>query len=271
MNNEPLVSILIPNYNYGKYLEQTLDSAFSQTYRNIEVIFSDNCSTDNSIKVAAKYLDKGLIINKRLFNTWFYYDTAFAFCRGKYFMVLCSDDLLRPHFIEQAVSIMENYQNVGFVMGERDYITSDNKTIELDYFFNRSFWCPGEDMLPIFIMTDVGMAVQSLIRRESFINAGKYDTEADFACIDRELWFRLSMVSDYAYIRKKTSLYRIHKDSETVSHKDDMFTAIALYNVVHSMLEWSEIRGYNKVLDRKEAAYKKLSEMFYQYAYSCIM
>jgi glycosyltransferase involved in cell wall biosynthesis len=270
MDKKPLVSVLIPNYNHEKFLRFSIESAFSQTYKNIEVIFSDNCSTDDSIKIAMEYLDRGLIINKRPLNTWFYYDTAFAFCRGKYFMVLCADDCIRPDFINTAVTVMEEYNTVGFVQGERDYITENGEIIELDYFFNQSFMCPGIEMLPIYVLTDVGMAVQTLIRRESFVNAGQYDTDADYSCIDRELWFRLAMVSDYAYIREKTSLYRVHKNSNMELYTGNMFTAVAMYNVVRSMFEWAEIRGYSKVLKRREEAYKKLSEIFYQHINSCL-
>ena len=51
-SKKPLVSILIPNYNYGKYLGYCLDSVIDQTYRDFEVIFRDNASTDRSFKIA---------------------------------------------------------------------------------------------------------------------------------------------------------------------------------------------------------------------------
>lgn len=52
------VSILIPNYNYGCYLSECFDSILNQTYNDIEVIFSDNASTDDSMKIAESYRDK---------------------------------------------------------------------------------------------------------------------------------------------------------------------------------------------------------------------
>jgi len=53
----PLVSIIIPNYNHARYLEQRLDSVFNQTYQNFEVIILDDCSTDNSLEIIEKYKD----------------------------------------------------------------------------------------------------------------------------------------------------------------------------------------------------------------------
>ena len=54
----PLLSVLIPNYNYGNYLGYCLESLLSQTYNNFEVLFSDNRSTDNSFEIAEEYRKK---------------------------------------------------------------------------------------------------------------------------------------------------------------------------------------------------------------------
>ena len=55
---EPLVSIVIPNYNYGQYLRECFDSILAQTYTNYEVIFRDNASTDDSFQIAMEYYYK---------------------------------------------------------------------------------------------------------------------------------------------------------------------------------------------------------------------
>lgn len=55
INKQPLVSILIPNYNYAKYLQHCLDSVVNQTYKNIEIIIQDNASTDNSYEIMLEY------------------------------------------------------------------------------------------------------------------------------------------------------------------------------------------------------------------------
>ena len=57
MTNTPLVSIIIPNYNHARYLKQRLESIFNQTYQNFEVIFLDDCSTDNSSDIIEQYKD----------------------------------------------------------------------------------------------------------------------------------------------------------------------------------------------------------------------
>ena len=57
IENYGLVSIVMPNYNGAAYLRETIDSVLAQTYENWEILFVDDCSTDNSIELAEKYQD----------------------------------------------------------------------------------------------------------------------------------------------------------------------------------------------------------------------
>ena len=52
------IGIIIPNYNYEEWIDKCLTSIANQTYKNFEVIFCDDCSTDNSVNIAYKYVEK---------------------------------------------------------------------------------------------------------------------------------------------------------------------------------------------------------------------
>jgi teichuronic acid biosynthesis glycosyltransferase TuaG len=57
-NNNPLVSVLIPSYNSSKFIKDTLDSVVKQTYKNLEIVVSDDASSDDTLNIVKKYKDK---------------------------------------------------------------------------------------------------------------------------------------------------------------------------------------------------------------------
>lgn len=57
MNNTPFFSIIVPNYNNGTLLDKSLKSILNQTFQNYELIFIDDCSTDNSVEIAKKIFE----------------------------------------------------------------------------------------------------------------------------------------------------------------------------------------------------------------------
>ena len=103
INKQPLVSIIIYNYNYGRFLKDAIESALNQTYKNIEILFSDNSSTDDSWEIAnfysKKFPDKFCLFkNKVNQGTDSNLNNCWINRKGKYFVVLCSDDVLEHNF-----------------------------------------------------------------------------------------------------------------------------------------------------------------------------
>lgn len=272
MSRMPLVSIIIPNFNHSMYLDQSIQSALNQTYGNIEVIVNDNASTDCSVEVAKKYLDKGIVINKNPENVAnSNYRLVYDRSRGEYFVLLCADDVLAEDFVEKAVAIMEEHRNVGLVHVERNYIDEAGRVTELDPFFRCSFLAGGESMLPIFMLTDVGQSAQGLIRRSAFEQAGCHDTEHDHTNIDKEQWFRLCMHADYAYVREIRNLIRKPVgESQTSTTVRSFYHPIALYVSLKGFVHWGRLRGYREVVEREEKGMKKLATECLQMAESLL-
>ena len=121
----PLVSIRVFNYNYGRYLRECLESAVNQTYPNIEICFSDNCSADESWEIALEYqrcYPKIFSIARNASNKGVYGNivNCVVFNRGRYMLQLCSDDALADNFIEKCVNAFKQYPECGMVMVNRD-------------------------------------------------------------------------------------------------------------------------------------------------------
>lgn len=264
----PLVSILIPNYNHSRYLDECITSALRQTWPNKEIIVLDNQSTDDSVRVAGKYVKDGVRVCRNIINirNLTYRVLSDYLSTGTYFILLGADDALEPTFIEKAVRIMEAYPNVGYVHGERDFIREDGSRIVLDPFFRCSFVCPGEDIMPLYMVTTIAHPAQGVIRRAAFDACGGYEMEIDHMNADRMLWFYLSSVSDYAYIREKMSRIRVSGGTETILTQRNFQHPLLCHLTVKAMLRFARQKNYPKVLARERDALNRLAQEFIGYA-----
>lgn len=263
----PLVSIMIPNYNHSRYLDECILSAKSQTFRNIEIILLDNASEDQSMRTAAKYIGDNIRICRNPFNILnTTYQLLDRLAKGKYRMLLCADDAIAPEFIERAVDIMERHPNVGYVHGERDFITDTGELIELEPFFRCSFIAPGRDVMPIYMVTTVGQASQGVFRSDVFHKCGGYDMEIDHMNVDRMLWFYLSYFSDYGYIREKMSKIRVGSQTETFITQSNFQHPVLCHLTVKEMVRFAKARGLEAVYSRETEALERLARDFLNYA-----
>lgn len=116
MKSNPLVSVLIPSYNSGPYLDDSIGSILKQTYENWELIIVDDCSTDNSVDVAKKYTEKDKRIrvfeNKKNLGISGNMNNGIKYCNGEYIAVLDADDWSYPYRIKEQVDVMGNNKNI---------------------------------------------------------------------------------------------------------------------------------------------------------------
>jgi glycosyltransferase involved in cell wall biosynthesis len=96
--SQPLFSICIPNYNYANYIGETIQSVLDQTFQDFEIIVADNASTDDSISVVERFKDERIRIIRNRYNIGFAPNLQRASepARGKFMLMLSSDDRMRP-------------------------------------------------------------------------------------------------------------------------------------------------------------------------------
>lgn len=106
-----LVSIIMPNYNGAKFLKETIDSVVNQTYKNWELLFVDDCSTDNSVDLVAQYKDPRIRIFKNKTNSGAATSRNIALreAAGKWIAFLDSDDLWEENKLKKQIQFMHDH------------------------------------------------------------------------------------------------------------------------------------------------------------------
>jgi len=110
-DNEPLVTVGITNFNYGKFVLQTIDSILTQSYPNIEVLVYDDCSTDNSVqKIKHRYCERvTLLLPKKNSGQGFGVNWIIRAAQGRYVVIIDGDDMLHDQAIDKLVEAIGDY------------------------------------------------------------------------------------------------------------------------------------------------------------------
>ena len=112
--DQPFVSILINNYNYGRFLGEAIDSALKQSYPHIEVVVVDDGSTDNSREVIASYSDRIIPILKESGGQASAFNAGFTASRGDIICFLDADDIFLSEKVTQVVTTFKSNPDVGW-------------------------------------------------------------------------------------------------------------------------------------------------------------
>jgi glycosyltransferase involved in cell wall biosynthesis len=127
MQDNPKVSILINNYNYGRFLQEAIDSALNQTYSPTEVIVVDDGSTDNSREIIATYGNKIIPVLKENGGQASAFNAGFAASRGDIICFLDSDDAFLPEKVAEVVDALGDRQDLGLCCHPVKWVDIDGK------------------------------------------------------------------------------------------------------------------------------------------------
>lgn len=137
-----LVSIVIPTFNRQDFIADAILSAINQTYQNIEIIVSDNCSFDNTISIVKKFavLDKRIkyFVNNENIGPVYNWQKCLNNAQGKFIKILWSDDLISNTFIEESIKIFDD-QTAFVLSGYKIYDIENKKDIFFSKFQTKSY------------------------------------------------------------------------------------------------------------------------------------
>ncbi len=239
--NLPLVSICIPTYNGERYLQEALDSVKAQTYKNIEVIISDDNSKDHTLEICDRFK------NEVDFPVYIYNHTPSGIganwnhcvekANGEYIKFLFQDDRMNEqcieHFIRVVIKTNEKVffckrniineqgnltQNVKFYKKIKDLQLSINLNIDDFYKFSKKdlnrLGCLYPDELEFNFL---GEPVASFIHKEVFKTTGKFSLKLK-QLLDTEYWLRILKNYPIVIINEKLIDFRIHTEQTTAKN-----------------------------------------------------
>jgi len=213
----PKVSVIVPNYNHAPFLRQRLDSIFSQTFQDFELILLDDCSTDNSIEILKEYAKhpkvSHFIINDinsgSPFKQW---KKGIELAKGEYIWIAESDDWADPAFLSTLLSYLG--KEIGLVYCRS--INVKNQTIsDIDFFWPDIL--DSDRWKSDFINDGLDEIKNYLVYQNTIPNASSCVFEKRFAVFTPEL-LQMKTSGDWMfwiYILEKTG---IHFTSQKLSY-----------------------------------------------------
>lgn len=205
------VSILMNGYNAEKYLKEAIDSVYSQTYTNWEIIFIDNCSNDHTKDIIDKYDDK-IKYYKTPSNINLCNARVFAkdFIQGEFFCVLDTDDLWMPSKLEKQVSLMNKYEDIGIIYTNTVYFTdSGNEIIAYDKMMPKGNLF-GQLLSNYFFSFETVMVRKKIMDEHNIYFDSKYNVSSD-----AEFFIKLSYFTKCLYIDEPLARWRYGNGSES--------------------------------------------------------
>ncbi len=236
MNNNK-VSIVIPFYNAELYLEETLNSIFSQTYKNIEVILVNDGSNDNTLPFLNNLhltFPSLAIIHKMNEGASIARNTGAAKATGNYLLFVDSDDKIAPNYIEKCLEVLIS-----------------NSSVRLVYSNGQNFGAKqGEWILPKYsvhgILFENCIHISAMIYKVDFDKCNGFDCELTFF-EDWDLW--LSIIKNGAgvfTIEEKLFYYRRRNEKNSLSDKatdQDEFLSENAFKVYCKHYEFYKLNG----------------------------
>jgi glycosyltransferase involved in cell wall biosynthesis len=227
------VAIALPVYNASATIAQALESALAQTYEDIEIVVSDNASTDDTVEVVRGYDDPRIRLHRNRVNVGYHgnMNGSIALCRSPFVKFLHADDALYPRCIERMVEVMERSENVGLVFSRRAIdVPADagpgyqtfREVFEHAYrgFGELAVVNDGHALLRRWLedgltVNWVGEPSNVMMRRSALQSLGLFNPRMRMLD-DLDMWARAMARYDIGFVDEELSVYRFHPNNLTI-------------------------------------------------------
>ena len=229
--SKPLVTVCIPTYNGAAHLSECLESVCLQTYREVEILVVDDCSTDQTAHIISEYQKRDrrlrFVRNARNLGLTGNWERCAQLAKGDYIKFAFQDDVLYPQCIDVLMRSMQ--RGVRFAFCAREFVADDGTDKALlnglergrrritELFAGRRLLSPElfcQSVLDSMQMNIVGEPTVTLMHRDVLTRYGHFNP--DFVqIIDFEYWCRVGANESISYVPEVLAKFRLHAGSET--------------------------------------------------------
>jgi glycosyltransferase involved in cell wall biosynthesis len=246
----PKVSVIIQTYNRKEFLPEALESAFSQTFKDYEVVVIDDGSQDGTDKFMAEYLkncqhDIRYIFQKNQ-GIPLARNRGINECKGQYIAFLDSDDLFMPEKLAKCVAFLD--QNPDYGMVYTDLFLVDEKGNILESWFQSKKEFSQGNIYRNLLKECFIIPTSSVIRTEVFKKIGYFDPEIYF-CNDYDLWIRISRHFKIGLIKEPLVKWRQHNQNASKNFKATAQDNIKIFS---KQLNIKDQDSFSRMLLRKK-------------------
>lgn len=240
LSNDPLISVVVPSYNQGPYIEETIRSILDQDYPNIEVIVCDGGSNDSTVSVLKKFGNAIRWVSEKDKGQTHAINKGILASRGRIVAYLNSDDVYRPGALRTVAEYFAANADTKIVVGNCDYIDQHSKIIG-----HIKARCDNVQDLVRYWGWDKWFAMPqqaTFWRRSLMSEIGLFNTDLHMV-MDFEYWLRAAQVTQIQTINQTFAAFRLVEGTKTVSRTHEMYRE-----------EFETFQRFKYVLPKKDRA-----------------
>lgn len=219
---EPGVTIIVPCYNYGRFLAEAVESALEQTHAPLEVIVIDDGSMDDSLEVASRYEPAVTVLTQPNQGLVAVLNRGLREAAGEYFVILSADDALRPSYVETLLAALLKQPGAAYAYSA------------MEYFGARSGVFPAKPFSPALLLAGNYINATALTRRADALAVGGFHANPENAWEDWDFWLRLLESGRYG-VPVSEPLLRYRRHPTTSRNPPSRWSAFKALRAVAAM------------------------------------
>lgn len=265
-DKQPLVSVIVPNYNHAAFLRERIDCILNQTFQNFELILLDDKSQDESSTIMLSYKDdpkvSHIIINEENSgNTFLQWERGINVAKGKYIWIAESDDYADETFLERIMTAFYHHPEAviaragSYLVNERGRVIPRNWDNFTEDGTTRLF--QGTDYISHFMFhfNSIYNASMVVFRKDAYLQISKdfqkFRYTGDWLC-----WMEILKLGNICEVRSKLNYFRQHTNKVSVKGAGNMGSFINELDLMRIALSTLNVSAYRKAMTRGEYYYR---------------